>query len=60
MLLDELATMEELELLTMLLDEELTTEDTELDELVTPSQAPLSAQCCQGPELVVGLLFCVQ
>lgn len=61
MLLDELATIEELELLTTtLLEEELTTDDTELDELVTPSQAPLSAQCCHWPELVVGLLFCVQ
>ena len=60
MLLDELATIEELELLTTLLEEELITEDTELDELVTPSQAPLSAQCCHWPELVVGLLFCVQ
>ena len=61
MLLDELATIEELELLTTtLLEEELTTDDTELDELVTPSHAPLSAQCCQRPELVVGLLFCVQ
>ena len=27
---------------------------------VAPSQAPLSIHCCQGPEKLVGLLFCVQ
>lgn len=60
--LDELEISDELALLLIrLLDDELMTEEMELlDEAGPLAQGPTSVQCCQGPECVAGLLFCVQ